>query len=340
MNYYERVIVLWYDIIILILSLFIILLSCELFTNGIEWMGSRLKLGDGIVGSVFSAVGTCLPETLIPIIAIFWPLNNKKSIDIGIGAIVGAPFMLATLAFFITGLSVLIFCRKRATGIKMKVNKDIIKRDIGFFVLSYSSAIYASFAPNQSIKYAVCIALIIVYIYYLICTARKDKFSHRDMDNLYFSEVFRMRARFRLILLQVAVALTGIIIGASLFVEKTGNIAERFKLPVLILSLIITPIATELPEKFNSVLWIGKNKDTLAMGNITGAMVFQSCIPVVIGILATPWRLDSIAIISSLLALASASITYLYILLRRKLTPVPLIMGGIFYGIYIMYITW
>ena len=103
MNYYERVIVLWYDIIILILSLFIILLSCELFTNGIEWMGSRLKLGDGIVGSVFSAVGTCLPETLIPIIAIFWPLNNKKSIDIGIGAIVGAPFMLATLAFFIQG---------------------------------------------------------------------------------------------------------------------------------------------------------------------------------------------------------------------------------------------
>ena len=50
-----------------------------------------------------------------------------------------------------------------------------------------------------------------------------------------------------------------------------------------ILALIIAPIATELPEKFNSVLWVRTGKDTLAMGNITGAMVFQSCVPTVLG---------------------------------------------------------
>ncbi len=45
--------------------------------------------------------------------------------------------------------------------------------------------------------------------------------------------------------------------------------------------LLVAPIATELPEKFNAVIWIRQGKDTLAMGNITGAMVFQASIPTV-----------------------------------------------------------
>ena len=51
-----------------------------------------------------------------------------------------------------------------------------------------------------------------------------------------------------------------------------------------LLALVIAPIATELPEKFNSVIWIRGGKDTLAMGNITGAMVFQSAIPTVVAL--------------------------------------------------------
>ena len=52
----------------------------------------------------------------------------------------------------------------------------------------------------------------------------------------------------------------------------------------MLLALVIAPIATELPEKFNSIIWVRQNKDTLALGNITGAMVFQSTIPTVVGL--------------------------------------------------------
>lgn len=106
-----------------------------MFTNGIEWLGKRLKLGDGVVGSIFSAVGTCLPETMIPIIAIIFSNRTSDSVDIGIGAIIGAPFMLSTLAFFVTGISVLIFWKRRKTGMVMKVNTKILSRDIGFLLL-------------------------------------------------------------------------------------------------------------------------------------------------------------------------------------------------------------
>ena len=52
-----------------------------------------------------------------------------------------------------------------------------------------------------------------------------------------------------------------------------------------LIALVLAPLATELPEKFNSIIWLRDNKDTLALGNITGAMVFQSTIPVSVGIL-------------------------------------------------------
>jgi len=39
----------------------------------------------------------------------------------------------------------------------------------------------------------------------------------------------------------------------------------------------------------NSILWIRKHKDTLAFGNISGAMVFQGTLLPAIGISLTPW---------------------------------------------------
>ena len=55
---------------LLISSLVVILAGAELFTNGIEWIGEGFGLSEGAVGSVLAAVGTALPETLLPIVAI------------------------------------------------------------------------------------------------------------------------------------------------------------------------------------------------------------------------------------------------------------------------------
>ena len=68
------------------------------------------------------------------------------------------------------------------------------------------------------------------------------------------------------------------------------GVSERLGISVLLLSLLIIPIATELPEKVNSILWIRRRKDTLAFGNITGAMVFQGTLLPAIGIMLTPWE--------------------------------------------------
>lgn len=327
-----------HNIIILLLSLGIILLGCELFTNSIEWLGKKLKLGDGVVGSIFSAVGTCLPETLIPVIALLFSKGRPESVEIGIGAIVGAPFMLSTLAFFITGLSVLIFSKRRKTGYSLNVNINIVSRDISFFVLVYTGILLVSFISAGFVKNIAAILLVACYIYYVIKTVNSDRASNDEIDDLIFSKVFNLKTNIVIIVTQILIALSVIIFGAELFVQNIEIISKTLGISTLALSIIITPIATELPEKFNSIIWISRSKDTLSLGNITGAMVFQSCIPVSIGMLATNWRLDTITIVSALLALASSLVTYLWIKVRKCLNPVPLLSGGIFYLIFICFL--
>src|SRR5829696_6815095 len=109
------------DLLVLAVAFVVILLGAELFTNGIEWFGRKLELAEGAVGSVLAAVGTALPETMIPIIAILTGGGSSASHGIGVGAILGAPFMLSTLAMFVTGVAVLIAGKSRPTRDAMLV---------------------------------------------------------------------------------------------------------------------------------------------------------------------------------------------------------------------------
>src|SRR5919107_740206 len=126
------------------LALAAILVAAYLFTNAVEILGERLGLGQGGVGSVLAAVGTALPETMIPIVAIlgavFAGRDPQSAGEIGIGAILGAPFMLATLAMFVVGAFILGYRRRREAGTTVDVDDRVMGRDVGFFLLAFAVA--------------------------------------------------------------------------------------------------------------------------------------------------------------------------------------------------------
>src|SRR5574338_1701494 len=157
------------DLLILLLAFVVILAGAELFTNGIEWFGHKLGLAEGAVGSVLAAVGTALPETMIPIIAILFA-SQEHSDEIGVGAILGAPFMLATLAMFVTGLAVVVQARRREAGDVMPVDPKVLGADMRTFVMTYGLAIAAAAVlPAEPTwpKLVVALALIAVYAWYV-----------------------------------------------------------------------------------------------------------------------------------------------------------------------------
>lgn len=322
------------DIILLAVSLGIILIGAEIFTNGVEWLGKKLNLGEGAVGSILAAVGTALPETLIPVIAIL-SHNGEGSHDVGIGAILGAPFMLGTLALFVVGLTVFSF---RHSNRPMFINAKILLRDLKFFLIVYSLAIVASFLPIHSLKKLVIVILLgayFMYVYQTIQSSHGDVNVEEELPPCYFAKRCK-KPRLLIIIGQILTALLIIVAGAEAFVGSVQAVALAAGIPVFVLALIITPVATELPEKFNSVLWVRRGKDTLAMGNITGAMVFQSSIIPAMGIALTPWVLEPLALASALLALASAGLQYIFLLRTRTLSPAGLLLGGVFYVFFII----
>jgi cation:H+ antiporter len=128
--------------------------------------------------------------------------------------------------------------------------------------------------------------------------------------------------------------------GADLFIANVTSIADSLRVPALVLSLIITPIATELPEKFNSVTWIRQKKDTLALGNISGAMVFQSSVTPAIGIFFTPWVLNASAIASIAIAVVATSFAWAEMTYRRRISPYALVGVGALYALYPLTVFW
>jgi cation:H+ antiporter len=338
------------ELLVLVGSFFVILAGAELFTNGIEWFGRKLGLAEGAVGSVLAAVGTALPETMIPIVAILFS-GQAHSDEIGVGAILGAPFMLATLAMFVTGAAVIVMARGRGTGDVLSVDPTVLGADIRTFVIAYGLAISAAVVlPSEPTwpKLLVALVLLVVYGWYVKGHFEADpSIDLDDLAPLRFHRLDPVQAvdpsappRLRVVNLQVLVALALIVAGAVAFVDAVGQVSRDLGVSEVLLALVIAPIATELPEKFNSIIWIRQGKATLAMGNITGAMVFQSAIPTSVALVFAPatW----VAAPGSYLAFASAAIAFvssaaIFIPMARsgRLTGRGLLLGGAFYVGYL-----
>ena len=278
----------------LFLMLIVILIAAEVFTNALEHLGERLKISEGVTGSLFAAVGTALPETMVPLLAIFaGTANSHVNEEIGVGAILGAPLMLSTLSLFLMALSV---TKKRGLQGHFNPERTGLTRDLNFFLGAFSLSAVALFVPHAEPIYrgALATCMVLIYFFYIMLTLRASaslvKDGHATAAGAKMLLVrLGLPQNMPVILIQLALGLALLVAGAKGFIHGVEAASILFGISPLLLSLMIIPIATELPEKVNSILWIRKRKDTLAFGNITGAMVFQGTLLPAIGIMLTPW---------------------------------------------------
>ncbi|MBI5848004.1 MAG: sodium:calcium antiporter [Nitrospirae bacterium] len=329
------------SLLFLISGLVLILIAAEFFTNGIEEFGRYFSFSQAVVGSIFAAVGTALPETILPAVAIFM-YGGASAKEIGVGAILGAPFMLSTLAFFLVGLTVTIAAVSKKRAFELKVEAHSIRRDLIFFLLMYSTAIILPIIGGKTMLVPISVALIIGYLLYAYLTFRSESAEMEHSEGIYLWRVIqrlkpllvRPKPPLFVILAQIALALAVMIKGAHTFVQSLELISARFGMDPLIFSLLLAPVATELPEKFNSVTWTWKGRDTLALGNITGAMVFQSTFPVSVGLIYTDWNITGMALFSAVLTIISASAVLGVIAVTKRISPFVMLLGGVLYLVY------
>ncbi|HYP55415.1 MAG TPA: sodium:calcium antiporter [Solirubrobacterales bacterium] len=326
------------EVLLLFVSFAVILAGALLFTNAVEWLGHRLQMGEGAVGSLLAAVGTAMPETLIAIVAL---IGAKEGADqVAIGAIVGAPFLLGTLAMGLVGLFAYIYRERRKTGLQLDAHGPTLERDLIFFLIFFAVALAMAWGAPDSLRIPIGIVVILSYVFYIRRTllGSGEVQEHGTLDPLIFErrEEFRTNPSVWICVVQLLVGLGAMVGGAHLFVEELLHIAEAIGVEAVVLALILAPLATELPEKVNSFFWVREGKDSLALGNITGAMVFQSTIPIGIGLIFTDWDLDFNATFSIVLGLIGGFLAY-EVLHRRDRFALPVVIAWIaLYATYIV----
>lgn len=324
---------------LLIVALLVILFAAEAFTNALEHLGERLKISEGVTGSIFAAVGTALPETIVPIVAVLAGGSGDTHIgeEVGVGAIIGAPMMLSTLTLF---LMAAFAAQKRGWAGEFRPERTGLERDLTWFLAAFAIAAAAIFVPHSMplVRGLMATVLVFMYFIYLLLTIRAsaklvvDGHGTEAEHPLYLARI-GLPENLLTIIGQLGFALALIIIGARGFVVGVESLSAVIGVSALVLSLLIVPVATELPEKINSILWIRRRRDTLAFGNVTGAMVFQGTLLPALGILLTPWEARPEVVLGIGLTL-TASI-YLYVMLRRgTLRPYHFVLNGLCYLAY------
>jgi cation:H+ antiporter len=323
----------------LLAMLVVILLAAELFTNALEHLGERLGISEGVTGSLFAAVGTALPETAVPLLSILaGTTNHSVNEEIGVGSILGAPLMLSTLSISLMAIAV-----GPARGWRGTVHPERsgFLRDLEFFLIAFVIAAVAMYVPPDTrvLRLALSAGLVATYVGYIVLTlrasARLVEGGHAtEAENRMHLSRLGLRTTLATILAQLLAGLVLIVFGAEGFISAVDGVSRILGISPLLLSLLVIPIATELPEKLNSILWIRRGRDTLAVGNITGAMVFQGTLLPAIGILLTPWQ-PRVEVLGGVLITLGAA-TWLRVMAARQGIPVWAFgVNGALYAVYL-----
>jgi len=323
----------------LFLMLIVILIAAEVFTNALEHLGEKLKISEGVTGSLFAAVGTALPETSVPLLALLAGTQNAATNEeIGVGAILGAPLMLATLSLSIMAISV---WKRRGTQGHLRPERTGLIRDLNFFIVAFSFAAIAMFVPHTliAVRYGLGFIMVMIYFIYVMMTLNASKALVEDghateAGSAMFLCKLGLPNNMLVIVVQLLLGLALLVAGAKGFIHGVEEASTILGISALLLSLLIIPIATELPEKINSVLWIRKGKDTLAFGNITGAMVFQGTLLPAIGIMLTPWQPRQEVLLGIIVTLIAA-MWLRYVIAKSGIRVWHLLVNGALYVTYL-----
>jgi cation:H+ antiporter len=286
-------------------GLLLIVAGSELFTNAVEWAGYRMKLASGATGSLLAALGTALPETVVPIVALIG--RNPTSDAVAVGAVIGAPFLLITLGMSVTGLAV----ASRRTKPDLEVDGSQVRRDLGSFAGAFWILLLGVVLPHWA-RVAGAVVLLGLYARYVRATLRGGAPSEHMPEPLHILRLDddrRGRPHPTAIAIQLGLAIALLVAGAEMFVHGLDRLAGAISIPPLLLSLVLVPIATELPATLNSVLWVRARRDGLAFGNVAGAVTFQACLLGALGLAFTTWTPGRLGLINLGLTLAAGIYT-------------------------------
>jgi cation:H+ antiporter len=330
-----------------------IYLSCEWFVNAVEWLGQRLNIGKMAVGTILAAFGTALPESVVTLVAVTTG-KTAQAKDIGVGAAMGGPLALATVAYGVTGGMLLLKRRRERAQALASVGAvgNVLLRSAHRPALTDTAELrrlakdQTAFLPIFVVKVALGLvafaykpvlglaffAAYAVYFWREIRSEDGGDGEHEELEPLKLQPKAASPANWAVVA-QTLATLVVIFIASQFFVKQLDAVGPMLGLSTAVTALLLSPIATELPEIMNAIVWVRQGKTSLALANISGAMMIQATVPSGLGLLFTRWQFDSALAWSGLITMAA--IGYLLASMRAgKLTAARLAGAAAFYVVF------
>lgn len=273
---------------LLLASAAAIYFACEFFVNGVEWLGRRMSVGSNATGTILAAFGTALPESVVTFVAVAFAKSDAQR-ELGIGAALGGPLVLATIAYATVGIALLL----NKKPLKQHVATDFkrLSRDQAWFLCIFVVKLaigLIAFAWKPWLG----IAFLAAYAFYFWRELSSAGGEEEELEPLTLARGAGDKPPITMILAQTVGALVVIFFASHFFVEQLNALAPALGVAPQVLALFLSPIATELPETMNAIIWVRQGKHRLALANISGAMMIQATVPTAFGLFWTPWLLD------------------------------------------------
>ncbi|MEO7128753.1 MAG: sodium:calcium antiporter [Rhodoferax sp.] len=318
-------------IALLLGSAVVIYLACEYFVNGVEWVGRKLAVGQQATGSILAAFGTALPETVITFIAVVFGASAAQK-SIGVGAALGGPLVLATIAYAVVGIT-LLMCRRRLPHTD-RVRREFkrLSRDQGWFLSIFAVKIGLGLVTFAYKPWFGVLFLSAYGAYFGKEMRGEQDEDEGQLEPLKWTPKQPSPATWAA-LTQTLVALVVIFAASHFFVGQLDALGPMLGIKPQLLALLLSPIATELPETLNAVIWVRQGKYQLALANINGSMMIQATVPTAFGLFFTPWIFDKSLILGA--GVTFVAVVVMFLAFRRGVISRALLASmALFYALF------
>ncbi|MEM7108007.1 MAG: calcium/sodium antiporter [Bacteroidota bacterium] len=250
-----------FNIILLIVGLFILILGGDFLVRGASNIALRAHISPLVVGLTIVAFGTSAPELLISVKAAI-----SGSPDMTMGNVIGSNICNLALVLGVTAL----------IGV-IKVQPDSIKIDwpvtmgsslLLYFVIKGDEAIISTY---EGIFFVVLLA---VYTFLIIRKSRRENKAIRDLEDELSIPNRKGRGVWKDVLFMLA-GLAGLYYGSDWFVGGAKELALYLGVSERVIGITVLALGTSLPELVTAIVASIKKETDLALGNLMGSNIFN-----------------------------------------------------------------
>src|SRR5215204_5606928 len=260
-------------------------LSSWILSYGAEHLSE--KFGAKFVGRVLLSIATTLPEIAIVIYA-----AAQGSFGIAIGSGLGSNLLMMTL-----GLSImLIIATTRLSKAPLKqIDVSTFKNDMIFLILAAIISFVLFLDGFNYIDGFIFMGLFVGYIIlslYEMRVEKRDKIANKNKELIVEQNISHDpnedKKKFLKAIGTFLLGATGILFGAEPFIHSLEGLSVEIGISTVVLAVIISPIAGEMPEKISMMILARKGAAgaSIAIANVLGSKILNNTLLLAVAVFA------------------------------------------------------